>query len=72
MVAPEQHGRDVAQSSSIVEESVTEAQVALEEGLNNYTTSPAHKHMLMDILEGLPSRPHECPILAAKGYKQYA
>ena len=27
--------------------------------------------MLMDMLEGLPSRPHEWPNLVAKGYNQY-
>ena len=51
---------------------VTESQVALEEGLSNNNTKLEQKHMLMDILEGLPSRPDEWPNLFAKGYNQYA
>ena len=51
---------------------VTEAQVALEEGLSNYTTHLEQNHMLMDMLEGLHSRPHEWPHLVAKGYNKYA
>ena len=50
---------------------MTETQAVLEEGLVLDTANPDQKHMLMDMLEGLPSRPHEWPNLAAKGYKQY-
>ena len=41
-----------------------------DEGLQNYTINLEHKHMLMDILEGLPPRPLEWPNLVAKGYNQ--
>ena len=62
MIATEHQGRDVTQSALRVE--------AWEECLQNDTSNPEQKHMLMDILEGLPSRPHEWPNLAAKGYNQ--
>ena len=50
---------------------MTDTQVALEEGFQRYTSNPEHNHMLMDMLEGLPSRPLEWPNLAAKGYQEY-
>ena len=31
----------------------------------------SQKQMLVDILEGLPSRPHETSYLVAKGHKEY-
>ena len=58
MTATEHHGRDVTQSALRVEGWVKEAQVALEEGLQNYTSNLEHNQLLMDILEGLHSRPH--------------
>jgi len=72
IAATEHHGKDVTQSALRVEGWVTESQVALEEGLQNYTSNPEKQQMLMDILEGLPSKPHEWPNLAATCYKQYA
>ena len=44
-------------------------QVSLAQYLQNYKNP---EQMLMDILEGLPSKPHEWPNLAAKGYTHYA
>ena len=44
MTATEHHGRDVAQSSTMLEGRVTKAQVALEEGLGHYTTNTDHTY----------------------------
>ena len=49
----------------------TEDQIAKEEGLTNYLDNAIQQQKLKDILEGLPSRPHERNDLAAKQYKQY-
>ena len=50
---------------------LTDAQVAKEEGLYNYTTCDSQKEILKAILDDLPSRPHERSNLAAMGVKQY-
>jgi hypothetical protein len=44
---------------------VTEAHISLEDGLSNYATNPEYKQMLMAMFEGLHSKPHEWPKLAA-------
>jgi hypothetical protein len=67
----ESHSIENSSSSGWVQGWLTEAQVAHQEALLNYTTCDDQKQKLEDILDGLPSRPHERPDLAAKGYKQY-
>ena len=52
MIATEHQGTNVTQSVLRVEGWVTEAQVAVEEGLQNDTSNPEQKQMLMDILDG--------------------
>ncbi|MFM7978429.1 MAG: hypothetical protein ACKPKO_03855, partial [Candidatus Fonsibacter sp.] len=39
--------------------------------MTNYLGNAIHQQKLKDILEGLPSRPHERNELVAKQYKQY-
>ena len=53
MTATDHHGRDLTLSSLRVEGWVTEAQAAVEEGLQNYTSSLEQKQVPMDIVEGL-------------------
>jgi hypothetical protein len=67
----ESHSVENSSSSGWVQGWLTDAQVAHQEALLNYTTCEDQKQKLEDILDGLPSRPHERPDLAAKGYKQY-
>ena len=67
----ESHSVENSSSSGWVQGWLTDAQVAHQEALFNYTTCDDQKQKLEDILDGLPSRPHERPDLAAKGYKQY-
>ena len=50
---------------------LTEAMIANQQGLSNYTKDESQKQQLADFLEGLPSRPHERKDLADKGWLQY-
>jgi hypothetical protein len=67
----ESHSVENYSSSGWLQGWLTEAQVAHQEALFNYTTCDDQKQKLEDILDGIPSRPHERSDLAAKGYKQY-
>ena len=67
----ESHSMENSSSSGWVQGWLSDAQVAHQEALNNFTTCADQKKKLDDILEGLPWRPHERTDLAAKGYKQW-
>jgi hypothetical protein len=71
MTVTENHSLEVSNTNSTVCGWLSEAQVAQELGLINYTTCTIQAQQLQDILEGMPSMPHERPDLAAKGYKLY-
>jgi hypothetical protein len=71
MTVTENHSLEISNTNSSVTGWLSEAQVAQELGLINYTTCTIQGEQLKDILEGMPSMPHERPDLAAKGYKLY-
>jgi hypothetical protein len=71
MTVQENHSLEISNTNSYVSGWLSEAQVAQEMGLINYTTCTIQAQQLKDILEGMPSMPHERPDLAAKGYKLY-
>ena len=71
LTVTENHSLEISNTQMSVNGWLTEAQVAQELGLINFTTCPVQGAQLKDVLEGLPSQPHERPDLAAKGYKLY-
>ena len=71
MTVTENHSLEISNTNSQVCGWLSEAQVAQELGLVNYTTCTIQAQQLKDILEGMPCMPHERPDLAAKGYKLY-
>jgi hypothetical protein len=71
MTAQESQDTGTNEMQRVVTCWLTEDQVAKEEGLLNYLDNPVQAQRLKDILEGLPSRPHERNDLAAKKWKQY-
>jgi arsenate reductase-like glutaredoxin family protein len=71
MMLKETHETGSSKGTRVTQMWFTEDQIAKEEGLTNYLDNPIQQQKLKDILEGLPSRPHERNDLAAKQYKQY-
>ena len=71
MMLKEAHETGSSKGTRVTQMWFTEDQIAKEEGLTNYLDNPIQQQKLKDILEGLPSRPHERNDLAAKQYKQY-
>ena len=71
MTVTENHSMEISNTQSSVSGWLSEAQVAQEVGLINFTTCTIQASQLKDVLEGLPCMPHERPDLAAKGYKLY-
>lgn len=71
MTVTENHSMEISNTKSTVTGWLSEAQVAHELGLLNFTTCTIQASQLKDVLEGMPSMPHERPDLAAKGYKLY-
>jgi len=67
----ELHETGTSKGAKVRQMWLTEDQIAKEEGLTNYLDNAIQQQKLKDILEGLPSRPHERNDLAAKQYKQY-
>ena len=71
MTVTEKHSLEMSNSQSTVNGWLSEAQVAQEYGPINDTTCNIQGTQLKDILEGMPSMPHERPDLATKGCKLY-
>jgi hypothetical protein len=71
MTVKESHKMENSKTQQAVEGWIIEPLVAQHEGIINYNTDATQRALLDDILAGLPSRPHERPDLAAKGWKQY-
>jgi hypothetical protein len=71
MLLKEVHETGTSKGAKVRQMWLTEDQIAKEEGLTNYLDNAIQQQKLKDILEGLPSRPHERNDLAAKQYKQY-
>jgi hypothetical protein len=71
MTVKEFHKMENSKTQQAVEGWITEPLVAQQEGIINYNTDETQRALLDEILAGLPSRPHERPDLAAKGWKQY-
>jgi hypothetical protein len=71
MTVSEVHKIESSQKTKVKELWLTEPQVAVKEGLIHYNTDTTQKALLQDILDGLPSKPHERADLAAKGLKMF-
>ena len=71
MKVVESHSLETSNSNQWVKRWITEAQVAKDEGLFNYSTCPEQKTLLQMILDDLPCKPHDKPQLAAAGIKLY-
>lgn len=71
MTATEIHSVESSKANNFVEGWLTEEQIAFELKLLNWETNESQGKKLQDFLEGLPSRPHMTPSLAAKGWKEY-
>jgi len=67
----EQHSASSIKRQTDMEGWITDAQVAIHEGLPNWSSDDSQGHRLQDILEGLDSKPDPRPHMAAKGYKVY-
>ena len=72
MSVTESHAQINIMKNTMLKGWLTEAQVvARKKNLHQWPYGGSQKQMLVDILDGLPSRPHETSLLAAKGHKQY-
>ena len=65
MSVTESHGQTNTTNNSMLKGWLTEAQVVAQENFLQWTDCDSQ------ILEGLPSRPHETSYVDAKGHKQY-
>ena len=71
MKVVESHSLETSVNNQWVKGWITEAQVAKEEGLFNYSTCQEQKILLQMILADIPCKPHDKPQLAAAGIKLY-
>ena len=71
MKVVESHSLETSVNNQWVKGWITEAQVAKEEGLFNYSTCQEQKILLQMILDDIPCKPHDKPQLAAAGIKLY-
>ena len=67
----ESHAQTNTAKNTLLKTWLTEAQVVAQESLHQWSYCDSQKHMLADILDGLPGMPHDTSYLAAKGHKQY-
>ena len=71
MKVVESHSLETSVSNQWVKGWITEAQVAKEEGLFNYSTCQDQKILLQMILDDLPCKPHDKPQLVVAGVRLY-
>jgi hypothetical protein len=71
MSVTENHSMETSITQNSSKGWLTNAQIARDLGLINYTTCELQAKELAEVLEGLPSMPHDRPDLAAKGWKLY-